>query len=111
MKKYVAPKPLTRAEAIEALRSTSPAETCQALIDIAYFEPDGVWALEQALAFTHDPNDDVANAATTAIGHLARIHRDLDMSAAIARLNELKKDDRFKLSAKYALEDIEVFRR
>ena len=109
--KYVGAKPISREQAVTALSCGRAPEVCQALIDVAYFEPDGEWALEQALAFTGNDDENVANAATTAIGHLARTHPQLDMTRAISRLNELRSAPRTSLAAKYALEDIEVFRR
>jgi len=76
---------------------------------MAYFESDGGWALERAIAFTRHDNVDVANAAMTAIGHLARLHRELSFEDAAVRLRELRNDARTAVRAKYALEDIDTF--
>jgi len=70
-----------------------------------------VGALDRALAFTRHDDVDVVNAAATAIGHFARLHHDLNLKAAIDRMRELQKDERTALRAKYALEDIQTFRR
>ncbi len=109
MRSYAPPTPLSRADAEAALQSTDAAALGQTLIDIAYFEADGAWALAQALAFTRHADEDVANAATSAIGHIARIHRSLDMAEAILRLEELRANRGTREAARFALEDIAKF--
>jgi hypothetical protein len=109
MARYVQPERRTRSELERAFSISDNIEICQALIDMAYFETDGRWALERAVEFTRRSDVDVVNAAMTAIGHLARLHRGLSFEDASARLRELQKDAHTAIRAKYALEDIARF--
>ena len=88
--KYLDPSRMSRAAEETALRSDDANTICSALISIAYFEEDAVWAVEQAISHLAHKDADVACAAATAVGHLARLHRTLVVSDAAVRLHAVR---------------------
>jgi hypothetical protein len=61
------------------------------------------------LEFSRHSEPAVRGLAATCLGHLARIHRQLDTATVIPRLNEMLTDPDVKGVAQDALDDISVF--
>jgi hypothetical protein len=55
------------------------------------------------------PNSEVARLAVTCLGHVARIHRTLDLDRVLPVLETLRKDPEIAASMGDALDDIEMY--
>lgn len=106
---YREPQPITREQAAEAFASADVERINDALIGLTYHDADGHWVQEQCLALLDYPDSDVRGLAATCLGHLARIHRDLDRDRVVEALEELRSDPIIGGRARDALDDIAVY--
>lgn len=107
--KYVEPKKISRKEADLALKSPDSGVVSHALVNIAFFESEWKWSQDVCLQFVDDRRIEVAQVALTCIGHIARIHGQLDKKV-IQKLNSLRKNSKLGGYAENALSDYEIFR-
>jgi hypothetical protein len=96
----------SREELEVLLRSDDELDISNALLSAAYYDPDWRWVQEKCLAFSRHPAATVRWNSATCFGHLARIHRQLDLEVVLQRLAELRDDPLVKSSAEDALDDI-----
>ena len=108
-KVYRTTPPIARQEAEAAFSSGSPEQITDALVRVALNDPDWRWVQEQCLTFVNSPTSDVRRLAVTCLGHLARIHGELDRERVLPLLNDLRNDDEVSGSVEDTLEDIEAF--
>ena len=92
-----------------AFSSGSPELITDALVRVALNDPDWQWVQGKCLTFLDSPVSDVRRLAVTCLGHLARIHGELDREKVVRLLNKLRHDDQIGGSVEDALEDIEKF--
>lgn len=107
--KYQEPTPLSRDKAEALLGSGDPATICETLVSIAFFDPDLDWAQKKCLDFTWHSDTSVRCVAATCIGHLARIHGDVDLDLVLPRLKAMHSDPETAGYAETALSDIRMF--
>lgn len=107
--KYHDVQPISRQEAVEVLAGTNSVTICHALVSLAFHEPDWQWVQGQCVDRLRDGNTDVAGVAATCLGHLARLHRCLDMSSVIPALESAKKRDEIRGRVEDALDDIQTY--
>ena len=107
--RYQEPSPLSRTEAERRLRSDDPAVVCPGLVDVAFYEPDWRWVQEHCLRLADSVDPNVRGIAATCLGHLARIHRTLDLERALPVLRRLQHDKAVQGQADEALDDIGIF--
>lgn len=107
--KFDQPLALSRHQAERALSSTDARVVREALVAIALNESDWRWAQERCLQLTHHRDVTVRAVAVTCIGHIARIHREVDLNAIRLRLDELILDAELAPFVENALEDIALF--
>lgn len=91
------------------LRSLDQQDITDALLSAAYYDPDWRWVQGRCLALSHHPDHVVRWYAAICLGHLARIHRQLDLEVVLQRLTELQTDPLVKAGADDALDDIRFF--
>jgi hypothetical protein len=91
------------------LRSNDKQDMRNALLSAAYYDPDWNWVQERCLALSHHPDHNVRWIAATCLGHLARIHRQLDVELVLQRLTEMKADPLVKPAVEDALDDIRLY--
>lgn len=91
------------------LRSNDRQNIQAALLSAAYYDPEWRWVQSQCLAFTRSSDHNVRWVAATCLGHLARIHRQLDLELVLNRLVEMRADPLVKAGVEDALEDIRFF--
>jgi len=91
------------------LRSNEAADIRDALLSAAYYDPDWQWVQNQCLKFSRHHDKNVRWIAATCFGHLARIHRQLDLEVVLKRLVEMKSDPLVSSAANDALDDIKFF--
>lgn len=98
-----------RAEIERLLRSTDKTDILDALLSAAYCDSDWRWVQNQCLTFLSHQDRNVRCLAATCLGHVARIHRKLDLDVVLARLAQLKVDPSIGSSVQDALDDIRFF--
>ncbi|MFJ2365976.1 hypothetical protein ACIPIN_20095 [Pseudomonas sp. NPDC087697] len=97
-------------EANTLLAAGNEADVIAALISIGLNEPDGVWAQNTCLHCLNSESENVASAAITALGHVARRHGQLEVEKVLAAFKLAK--ERFPSLEPVisdTLEDIELF--
>jgi hypothetical protein len=91
------------------LRSGDKQDIQNALLSAAYNDPEWKWVQVQCLALTHHNDHNVRWVAATCLGHLARIHRQLDLDLVLQRLTEMKADPLVSAGVNDALDDIRFY--
>jgi hypothetical protein len=105
---YEDPTAISKGEAEALLRGSSASESAATLIRVALHESDRGWAERLFLNALNDSRSEVRAAAVTGLGHLARIHREID-SAALDALRALRDDPVLGGLAEDALDDVSTF--
>ena len=72
---------------------------------------DWEWVQDRCLDFLDSPLPDVRNTAITCLGHLARIHKQLNRPKVLAALTSKLSDPQCAGRAEDAMEDIAMFAR
>jgi len=101
--------PITRDEAESVFATTDPVKVCNALVRITYHDPDWRWVQERCLHFARHSDPDICGCAATCLGHLARVHRVLDVEKVIPVIEELLIHPELAGIAEDALDDIKMF--
>jgi hypothetical protein len=100
---------VTRAAAEAAFGNKNTSIVCDALIGVAYHDPDWEWVQGKCLEFLRHENPDVRGLAATCLGHVARIHRRLDVATVKRALAKLLKDPLVSGRAQDALDDVAAY--
>jgi hypothetical protein len=79
------------------------------LLRVAYHEPDYVWAQDCCLRFCNHQDSQVRSVAALCLGHIARIHRQLDLNKVMPVLRRLLTDELTAGRAEDALDDIKRY--
>lgn len=107
--KYKQPKPVSRDEASAILSGKSNEAKCRALVGLAFYDPDPAWLEELFLTHAQNENLDVAGVAITCLGHVARIHRSLNVTAVMPVLDELRRREPLVGRIEDAIEDFRLY--
>lgn len=107
--KYVEPKPIGRSEATRVFNEGTRDQVCDALVAVAIADPDWRWAQERCLEFLSHEDDAIRGLAATCLGHIARIHRQLDLERVRFALQTLAADPDVGGRAIDALDDIDMY--
>ncbi|WP_437926231.1 hypothetical protein WMF37_45565 [Sorangium sp. So ce291] len=99
----------SRDEAKKILQGDSVDSICETLIALALHEPDRVWVEERCLECTTHPQMAVRAIAATALGHLARLHKTLDLGRVLPRLQALTTQASTAEYARAAIDDIRTY--
>ncbi len=82
--KFEPVEPMARVSAIEAIQTGGPTDRADALVALAYHDPDLEFVQDLCLQLLADDGDpSVQSTAALCLGHLARIHGRLDTTRAI----------------------------
>ena len=106
---YKAVTERSRSEIETLLRTGDGSEIADALLSAAYYDSDRKWVQGQCLTFSRHEDQNVRAVSATCFGHLARIHRHLDLELVLRRLVEMRSDPLVAAAAEDALEDIKCF--
>lgn len=79
------------------------------LVRLAFHDSDWRWVQSRCLEYSGHPDADVRGAAVTCLGHIARIHRQLDLDEVLPVLERLHRDPDLFGHAEDSLNDIEHF--
>ncbi len=101
--------PISRDEAEATFAGDDPFAINEALLGITFYDDDWRWVQGHCLRLAHHPSSTVRSLAGLCFGHLARIHRDLDLEVVLPVLHELTQHPDTRGQAEDALSDIEMF--
>lgn len=100
---------VSRDEVARAFESGDPDVLSAVLIALAFHEPDWRWAQDRCLEALDHESPVVRGLAATCLGHVARIHKRLDLDRVRPKLEALASDPYAGGRARDALEDIARF--
>jgi len=103
--------PMSRPELEVLIESGNHSAIIEALLSAAYYEPDWRWVQGICLRFLDHTDVAVRSNAATCLGHIARIHKNLDLDLVLPKLLPLKGDAAIGPWVEDALEDIRFFLR
>lgn len=101
--------PARRYELKRALTEGDDDAVQEALVGLALHDEDGTWVQDQCLALKDHPSWQVRATAMTCLGHIARIHRSIDIDRVLPVLRSAMNDPRIAGYAEQAIEDIEIY--
>lgn len=84
--------PISRKHAAIALSGGSSENIASTLISLSYHDPNWRWVQELCIRYLNGDNKNLQAVAATCLGHLARIHREIDLESIIPLLNALEND-------------------
>ncbi len=90
--KYESIEPITKDEAQRLLRRADRDTTCQTLVRVATTVSDRAWAEKECLRFATHKDAFVRGVAASCLGHLARIHKQIDEDRVIPVVRQLLQD-------------------
>ena len=108
---YRAPHPITREEAEAAFASNEPEQIADALVNVAFYDPDWRWVQDICLDLARSKTAFVRMVAAICLGHVARIHRQLDVANVAPVLRKLLADPDVYVrgAAEDAIGDVRIF--
>lgn len=109
MQQYRPAAPLPKEDALTAFASGDSAQICPALVAVAFHESDWRWAQDRCLEQLASDDADVRGLAATCLGHIARIHRELDKERVLAALGKRRGDEAIAGRIEDTIGDIEMF--
>ncbi|MFA6317192.1 MAG: hypothetical protein WC943_07225 [Elusimicrobiota bacterium] len=101
--------PISRTNAVRTLKSKDKKRIIRVLIRLAFNYSDWRWVQDQCLPFLNHRDASVRGAAATALGHVARIHRRLEIGLVKPQLQRLVDDPDMGDKARDALNDISAY--
>ncbi|PPS26924.1 hypothetical protein BVY11_21160 [Pseudomonas amygdali pv. morsprunorum] len=93
----------------KALDSKEIKSVCEALLSIAFYDPDWEWAQRKFLDGLESSNPDIRGLSATCLGHVARIHQKLDKVRVITAFRYHLNDNAISGQIEDALIDIDMF--
>lgn len=106
---YEEPEPASPRDVTEALARGDHHAAAQALVGATFYYPDWREVQMLCLRLLDDDDRELAAVAATCLGHLARIHRQLDVEVVRAALEEHRTDEIVGPHVSDALEDIALY--
>jgi hypothetical protein len=101
--------PMSRSELERLTDSGNDSAIIEGLLSAAFYDPEWRWVQNLCLRFLADPDSGIRSNAAMCLGHVARIHGQLDIEVVVPRLTELLRDTSIAPWAEDALEDIKFF--
>ena len=108
---YTETHPITRPEADSAFTSNDPHLICVALVNLAFHEPEWRWVQDRCVEFAVHPDPNIRGLAAACLGHLARIHGQLDLDKVTPLLQQLLLDQEVLVRGRTqdAIADIKIY--
>lgn len=101
--------PVSREEGLRLIESADGPTRARAVLALALHDSDWLWTQNLSLSLFDDPDAGVRGAAALALGHIARIHRQLELEKVLPALLRLRDDVAAGWRAQDALDDIDTF--
>ena len=107
---YHSVEPISRTEAERIFAGSDEHAICNALVSVAFYDPDWKWVQDQCLEFINTPGiaPGIRSLAATCLGHVARIHETIDWDRVVPLLESLVNEPGMG-TAGDALDDIHMF--
>ena len=86
-----------------------PRERIDGLLSLALYDREWKLVEDLCLKMLHDPDTDIVATAILALGHLARIHRQLDLDRVLPELEALKSNEALAGRVSDTLDDINIY--
>jgi len=99
----------SRDVALADLFSGNKEKICQSLVGIAFCDPEWQWSQNKFLEFLNSNDMEIRRVSATCLGHVARIHGQLDKEKVIAELEKHLCNDEISGTILDALDDINDF--
>ncbi len=109
MAEFRNPPEMDRNVTIRILSQGTNEEICDALVSLALHDEDWKWSQDQCLFFLDHSAPDVRAVAASCLGHIARIHRQLDRDIVESSLEKHLSDENIAGNVQDALDDIQIF--
>lgn len=111
MKRYEEPLPMSRQEVEAALSLGSDPEVCSALISATLHDQERSWVEGLCEGLAGHSSPEVRGLVATCLGHIARLHRQLDLMRLQPVLERLASDlePSVRNRVEDALDDLETF--
>lgn len=106
---YHEPLSITKKEALDIFSQSNLNLIKDALVSIAFYEQDWQWSQNICLGFLDHSDDEIRGIATTCLGHIVRIHGNLDRDLVVNALERLLNDEAISGQIEDALSDIKFF--
>ena len=108
---YKSPTPISHAAAEKIFAEGNLDTIPSVLSSLALLDPDVQWVEQKCLMFAHHEHWMIREISAVCLGHLARIHQNIDLDRVIPVLIGLTKDSDVYVAgvAEDALDDIELF--
>ena len=100
---------LGRSRALRLLGGSDQPARSRAIISLALHDKDWRWVQNLCLSLLDDPNPDIRASALLGLGHVARLHRRLDLERVLPRVRASSGDSRLAPRVLELLEDIEIY--
>jgi hypothetical protein len=100
---------ISRSDAMIPLGSANSRDICNALVRLAFHDPDLRWVQGLCIELAEHSTVEVQSTAILCLGHLARIHRALDLEKVVPLLIDLRKNPLLPGRVDDAMDDIEIF--
>lgn len=106
---YQEPEQISKIEALQIFATHCTNDICNALVALAFYNPDWKWVQDQCLIFINHKDIDIQKLAAICLGHLARIHSTLEKEKVLPVLMEKLNDKEMAGTVQDALDDIKMF--
>jgi hypothetical protein len=107
--KYESVEPISRKRAQISFSSGNPRLIREALIRVALYDEDWSWTEHWCLHFIASNDPEIRATAILCLGHIARVHGQLDTAIVVPLLRKLKNDPLVGGYADNALSDIYTY--
>jgi hypothetical protein len=101
---------MSREAALSAIGSTDVDARARALVAVSLHDPDGEWVANLCAELLDDNDSNMRAVAATCLGHVARIHPQIDLKRVVPVLRRLASDPVVGGRASDALDDIALYR-
>jgi len=102
-------KPISRIEAEAIFDSSNDYKISKALVRLAYYDEDWRWVQSKCLEYLENSGKEIQSTAVLCLGHLARIHHQLDLETVLPVLMELRNDSSLIGKIEDTLDDIRIY--
>lgn len=99
----------SRERELSLLQSGNDEISTRALLAITFNDNDWKWVQDLCLDLINHPNNTISFLAVTCLGHLARIHKQIEKDKVVNVLQSKTKDKELTGRIEDAINDIEMF--
>lgn len=102
-------KPISKVNAELVFKSGVDNDIVEVLIRLAYHHNDWRWVQSKCLHYVENDNDSLKQTAILCLGHLARIHKQLDIEIVMPIVDRLKSQSNLQGRIEDFLDDVSIY--